>query len=191
MISFVKGNVDIVLENSVIIDCNDIGYNVFTTKSTLSSLSGYVKLYTYMHVLENKITLYGFKDIEETKFFETVTTVSGVGPKSALGLLNISSPKNLASAIIAEDVNEIKQAPGIGLKTAQRIILELKSKISNQLTSNNLGMVTDAPLNDAYEALLALGYSPKIVYSTVSKISKDTFSTEEIIKLSLKELSGV
>ena len=189
MISFLEGNIDTILDNGLVLDTGGVGYYVSVAKTTLNNVSvgSPAKLYTYMHVSENKIALYGFNTYQEVGFFELLTSVSGIGPKVALGLLNSDTPDGLVTSIIAEDIQKIQKAPGVGSKTARRIVLELKDKIAKIEGIKILPPVQGT--NDAAEALLALGYNQKDVYQVVAQISKSTNNTEEIIKMSLRELS--
>lgn len=192
MISFIQGKIDVILKDSVIVNVNGVGYQVFVT-DVLSKIDDEIKLYTYMHITESKLSLYGFNSLDEVNFFELLTSVSGIGPKVAMGVLKSIGMQALTTFIFTEDISQIKKAPGIGLKTANRIVLELKDKLSKVVTNfnktENYKKISsqDNYINDALDALVALGYQSKDVYEIVQKYSS-VKSTEEIIKLSLKEL---
>ena len=200
MISFLKGQVDTILGVSLIIDVAGVGYQVLTTDAVLTRyrVSKDIKLYTYMSVSENKIALYGFEKYQDVSFFELLTSVSGIGPKAGLALLNTASASDLAIAIVTEDIDLIKKAPGVGAKTASRLVLELKDKLKKITAdipvskSSSVAKNTDSiQVSDAIDALLALGYNPKDVYNIVSQISQTITTTEEIIKKALPELTNI
>lgn len=194
MISFLKGKVDTALASSIIIDVNGVGYQVFTTDKIIanSKLSSDIKLYTHMSVSENKITLYGFEKYQDVSFFELLTSVSGIGPKAGLALLNTNNESDLAIAIVTEDIDLIKKTPGIGAKTASRLILELKDKL-NKITSNTTKTknIENQHISDSIDALLALGYNLKDVQTVMSDVSKEVTTTEDIIKKALHDLSNI
>ncbi|MCL2593500.1 MAG: Holliday junction branch migration protein RuvA [Defluviitaleaceae bacterium] len=199
MIAFVKGKVDFINTNSVVIDNNGIGYEVFVTNSTMARVSGAaeVKLYTYFQFKEDNIALYGFYEKEELKMFNLLISVSGIGPKSALNMLSASSPQNLMLAIVAEDINEMSKFPGIGKKTAARLILELKDKIkggisyesSEILQAGNTSNVESSNKSDAIDALVALGYSRSDAVRSVLSVYDESLLAQDLIKLALKKLS--
>lgn len=195
MISFIKGEVEQITHNSVIIDNNGIGYRVFVPVSVteINKVGSSIKLSTYLHVAENIMALYGFNNNEELSLFELLISVSGIGPKGAIGIISQANPRDFVRAIITEDTKEITKAPGIGLKTAQRLILELKDKLKNikaeDLVQGN-GEVMSSEKDDAVDALLALGYPLKDIQQAVASVSSDE-SAENIIKLALRSLSGV
>ena len=193
MIAFIKGTIDTILIDSVLVDVNGVGYQAYVT-GTSANIGDSIKLYTYFHINENKMSLFGFKTLEEVNFFELLTSVSGVGPKVAMGILRTMGPSALVACIVTENTKEIQKAPGVGLKTAQRLVLELKDKVgklslsgASDLGASTISMPT-SETSDAIEALLALGYNAKDVYSIVDKASKTTTNTEDIIKIALKEL---
>ncbi len=188
-------------EDKVIVECNNIGYNIFVP-NTYTSMFGKtgtsVKLYTYMSVKEDSISLFGFHSKEELGIFKKMITVSGIGPKGALSILSTLTVDNLRLAIIADDAKAIAKAPGIGAKTASKLILELKDKIdlstpdslgSYDATDNFYGSSEPSAKRDAADALIALGYSASEALSTVKKVAvDDSYDAGMIIKLALKEL---
>ena len=154
-----------------------------------------VKIFTYMKVREDDISLYGFLNNEELMTFELLISVGGVGAKSAITILSNITPSKFALAVITNDVNTLKKLPGIGAKTAARIILELKDKMKTEQSiekGNNEqikeAIILDNKANDALEALCVLGYARKDVEIVISKIDTSKFSVEEIIKQGLKFL---
>ena len=197
MISYIKGRLEIKSKDYIIIDVGGIGYKIFMSKTAIKELEKgkEVKIFTYMKVREDDISLYGFLNNEELVTFELLISVGGVGAKSAITILSNISPSKFALAVITNDVNTLKKLPGIGAKTAARIILELKDKMKTEQSienSNNeqikKAIVLDNKANDALEALCVLGYSRKEVEIVISKIDTSKFSVEEIIKQGLKFL---
>lgn len=196
MISYIKGNLEAKNLDNVIIDVGGIGYKIFMSiksMNTLGDIGKEVKIYTYMRVREDDISLYGFCTNEELKMFEQLLGVSGVGAKLALSILSNISPSSFALAIITEDINTIKSLPGIGAKSAQRIILELKDKMKTQDAIETEFIPTkieikDDKTKDAIDALQVLGYAKKDIDSVISHIDVAGLSVEDIIKQGLKHL---
>lgn len=196
MISYIKGNLEAKNLDNVIIDVGGIGYKIFMSiksMNTLGDMGKEVKIYTYMRVREDDISLYGFCTNEELKMFEQLLGVSGVGAKLALSILSNISPSSFALAIITEDINTIKSLPGIGAKSAQRIILELKDKMKTQDAIETEFISTkieikDDKTKDAIDALQVLGYAKKDIDSVISHIDVTGLSVEDIIKQGLKHL---
>lgn len=197
MISFIKGIVADIEEDKVVIECNNIGYNIFVPASVLSNINRAgmeVKIHTYMNVKEDSISLFGFNTKEELLIFKKMIGVSGIGPKGALAILSTLSIDNLKLAIISDDAKAISKAPGIGVKTASKLILELKDKLSIDDYSNEFGMevlnnLEISAQKDAVEALVSLGYSSSAAYSAVKKaIVLEKEDVGKIIKIALKEL---
>lgn len=184
--------------NSVAIDCNGVAYLCFTTMNTMRQLGpqgSKVTLYTYLSVKEDAMDLFGFFDKEELNCFKLLLTVSGIGPKGALSILSCLSPSKLALAIASGDFKEISKANGIGAKTAQRVVLELKDKMASGLvlSSNNdelaavMNQDSTGASAEAVSALVALGYNQSDAALAVSKVDS-TLSVSEIVKLALKKL---
>ncbi|MCI5108251.1 MAG: Holliday junction branch migration protein RuvA [Candidatus Pacebacteria bacterium] len=170
-----------------IIDVGGLGYKVHATLPTLGqvAIGEDITLHTYLHVRENTLDLYGFENEEEKFFFELLLSVSGIGPKSAVGILNIASPDSLKSAISAGDTTHLVKVSGIGKKSAQKIILELKDKIGDSIEGDPLMMQDEV---DTMEALVSLGYPEKEVREVLQKIPKDISGAHEKIKEALKIL---
>ncbi len=196
MISYIKGTLEAKNLDNVIIDVGGIGYKIFMSvksMNTLGDMGKEVKIYTYMRVREDDISLYGFCTNEELKMFEQLLGVSGVGAKLALSILSNISPSSFALAIITDDINTIKSLPGIGAKSAQRIILELKDKMKTQDAIETEFIPTkieikDDKTKDAIDALQVLGYAKKDIDSVISHIDVTGLSVEDIIKQGLKHL---
>ncbi len=190
MISFIKGNLETILNNTIIIENNDIGYKIIVYNETLLKLPKIgepIKIFTHMNVREDDISLYGFLSMEELNLFNIITNVSGIGPKTALNILGNITPTNLIIAIVSEDVNSLSSLPGIGKKTAQRMILELKDKMKQDISIESNNIPDNTNIKDAIEALVTLGYNKNESKNIVSKIATSDMSVEEIIKKALKK----
>ncbi len=194
MIYHLKGTVELKKENFAIIDVNGIGYKVSMPDTSLENLelNKTAKIYTYLRVSEDDINLYGFLTNEELAMFELLISVGGIGSKSALKILSNITPSKFAIAVISNDINTLKNLPGIGAKTAQRIILELKDKMKTEDAiedeQSEKTYVINGNAKDAVEALQVLGYAKKDVENVLEKINTKDLSVEEIIKLGLKNL---
>lgn len=196
MIYSLKGKVSHFEPNVAIIECNDIGFKCYVSDNTAKSLKigENINLFTYMNVKDDGIDLYGFLTQEELKSFKLLITVSGVGPKVAISILSNFTSNSLANAISNGDYKLITKSPGIGQKTAQRIILELKGKIcfdekiDFKTNENNLFEITEKnKFQEALAALKSLGYMESEIIKTIKGYDK-TMSVEEVIKKALKEL---
>lgn len=200
MISFVKGPLVDVFEDMVVIEAGCVGLEVNVPLSVLEQLPELGKetvLYTYFQVKEDGMCLYGFLNRQDLKMFRQLISVNGIGPKGALGLLSAMAPDDLRSAVVSGDAKAISRAPGIGVKTAQRIILELKDKLSmaglpEAGFDRNAGSVKvlEGAAGEAAEALMALGYSASQAGRAVSRVKAEAGMTaEEVLKASLKHLA--
>ena len=197
MIGYIKGKIEVKTKDYVISDVNGVGYKIFMSDKSINSIEKgmEVKIYTFMKVREEDISLYGFLNNEELITFEQLISVGGIGAKSAITVLSNISPSKFALSVITNDVNTLKKLPGIGAKTAQRIILELKDKMktNDAVDSKSVENLSDNieinnNIQDAIEALCVLGYMRKDVENVLSKINTDNLSVEEIIKQGLKFL---
>ena len=203
MIAFVRGLIEDITEDNVVIDTGSIGYNLKISQNTAESLRGMedeVRLYTYTCVREDAVSLFGFLTKDDLEMFKMLITVNGIGPKGGLAVLSAISADELRFAILAGDARTISKAPGIGAKTASRVILDLKDKISLADTlmqkeinayadkgGNAGGMGTAA--NEAVEALTALGYSAADALRAVKKAEiPEGADTEAVLKLALKNM---
>lgn len=203
MIGFVKGEIADFAEDCVVIEVNGMGMNVRATNQTLTnigSIGDNVKLYTYLYVKEDAFMLYGFPAKEDLKIFKLLITVNGIGPKGALSILNAISPDELRFAILAGDAKAIAKAPGIGAKTAGRVILDLKDKLSLEEAfevSLNHKAAQGGNINadsngkaEAIEALTALGYSSSEALKAVNQVEiTSDMDTEAILKSALKYIN--
>ena len=199
MIGFVQGKVDAISEDNVVIDTGAIGYNVRISAKTAQELPGIgqeVRLDTYTSVREDGISLFGFLSRDSLDIFKKIITVNGIGPKGGLAVLSVMSADELKFAIISGNAQAITKAPGIGKKTAERVILDLKDKISVEDTqiqkeiSSYAGLPqTGKAQNEAVEALTALGYSATDALHAVRQIEHaEEMDVEAILKLALKNM---
>jgi Holliday junction DNA helicase RuvA len=189
--------------STCVIDCGGVGYKLtvsLTTSSALQDKMGQkVKLYTYLAVREDGIELFGFGSNEERACFNNLISVSGVGPKAAMSILSIMTPDKFSIAVCTEDAKAISKAPGIGSKTALRIILELKDKISKETmtattaSSRSTELLAAAEKNtnisEATEALMVLGYDKNTILGALKGIDTQNADTADIIKAALKKLA--
>ncbi len=193
MIGYIKGNVVDILENGILFDHDGIGFIIFTSSATAAALSGQddVTVYTYMNVREDAMELYGFASLEEREFFIKLISVNGVGPKGGINILSNGPVSTLKAAIIEGDEDALK-APGIGKKTVQKIILELKDKLIKEgayvIPSGSSDTNVQAK-SDAVLALISLGYDKSTSTKAVNKVEvTDDMVAEDILKLALKHL---
>ncbi len=195
MFSYIKGTLQTVNSLFAVVEAGGIGYkiNMPFRESSALTCGDNVKIYTYTHIREDVFELYGFSSEETLRLFELLISVSGVGPKAATAILNTLTPSELVLAVSAKDHKTISKSPGIGTKTAQRIVLDLADKLKGFD-----GDVADSPdepalqmsgstADEAVSALVALGYSQNDARMAVSKV-KNASSLEEIIRLALKEV---
>ncbi len=205
MIAFIKGVVEEVTENTVVLDCGGVGYELFVTQGvfkTVSRVGEEVKLNTYLQVREDGVSLFGFADREELELFKLLITVSGIGPKGAVSILSFLGAESLRFAILSDDVKTISKAPGIGQKTAGKVILELRDKMdlreaieysfakddvaAGLKAGEPAGQASDAR-NEAVMALSALGFSQTEALKAVKKVEiLPGMESDEIIKQALK-----
>ena len=198
MIAFVNGILEMKLNGYIVIDVGGVGFKVFMSESAIDSLESVgnkVKVYTHHHVREDDISLYGFLTMEELNMFELLISVSGVGAKSALSILANVEPSSFALAVITNDTSKLVKIPGVGAKTAARIVLELKDKLKNQDmvakkdTINKKATVNEEELDEAISALQVLGYNRRDIEKVFEKIDLSNLTLEDMIKQGLKYLS--
>lgn len=202
MISYIRGPLAEINEDMIVVEAGAVGYNIRVPLSVVEGLPGIgkeVKIYTYLQVREDAMSLYGFLTRQDLKMFRLLLGVSGIGPKGALGLLSAMRPDDLRLAVISGDVKAISRAPGIGNKTAQRLILDLKDKIPvDQLLSAPRVEPGREPADtglgeaarEAVEALIALGYSPGEAARAVSKTTVTENMTGEDVLLRRPDVRG-
>lgn len=200
MFYYLDGVLSEIGPNLAVIDCSGIGFAVNTTMNTLSKMEqgDLVRLYISEAIGESNFDLYGFFDKSEKRCFEMLLSVSGIGPKAALSILSSSSPEALALAIMSNDVKALTLAPGVGKKIAQRVILELKDKISKEMggaelfvpgqTAASAPVSDQSQVNDAVAALAVLGYSSAEVAPVLKTLDLGSMNAEAIIKAVLKQM---
>ena len=202
MLAYIKGILEIKTKGYIVVEAGGLGYKIFMPESTIANtgnIGDKVQIYTFMRVREDDISLYGFLTNEELRMFELLLSVSGIGAKGALGILSNITPSQFALAVISNDVAILKKVPGIGPKTAQRAILELKDKLKKEQeisiaegeeTSNIEQIVKeDEKVSEAISALQVLGYSKREIVEALQTIEVDSLSVEDIIKKGLANLA--
>ena len=195
MFYYLDGTVAELEANLAVLDCGGVGYACATTNTTLARLKQGMraKLYTYLNVKEDAVDLYGFYSKNELSSFKMLISVSGVGPKAALAILSASSPEQLALAIVSGDEKMLMAAPGIGKKIAQRIILELKDKLSKEdLSGIRVGKrstPSGLKTSEALSALMVLGYSQQEVGAALDGVDVEHLPLEEIIRQALRKMA--
>ncbi len=205
MYAYIKGTLEEITEDNIIVEAGGIGYNIKVSAATAQLLPGLgneVKIYTYTLVREDTFSLYGFLTRDDLEIFKKLITVNGIGPKGGLAVLSVMSADDLRIAVLSGDAKAIARAPGIGSKTAERVILDLRDKISLEDTLKNIGgtpessavspdgiSMDNAMIKEAVEALTALGYSVTDATSAVRKveITEDT-TVETLLKSALKHI---
>ena len=200
MIYHVSGNLDLCEPSFCVVDCSGVGYKLTISDNTYAKIVGStgksIKLLTYLQVKEDGVELFGFSDNDELTMFKLLIGVSGIGCKGAMAIVSLLTPDKLSTAIMSEDVKTIAKANGIGAKTAARVVLELKDKISKQTFSPsvassvagaNVTITKGSNLSEAMEALTTLGYTRSEAQSALSGIDPN-LSVEKIIPLALAKL---
>ncbi|MEE0183675.1 MAG: Holliday junction branch migration protein RuvA [Lachnospira sp.] len=203
MLSYIIGEVAEISADTVVVENNGIGFNIKTSAMTIDSLppvGDMVRIYTYLHVREDAMQIFGFLSKDELEVFKMLLNVNGIGPKGALGILSAISTDDLRFAVLSDDVNLIKSCPGVGAKTAQKLIIELKDKlrledafemaVNNNNKKNTVQDNTVIVMNEAVEALVSLGYSSKDAIAAVKKVENiQNKNSEQILKEALKGLA--
>ena len=208
MLAYIKGKLEMKMTGYVVIDVGGLGYKIFMSDAgsdKLGNIGDIVKVHTYYRVREDDISIYGFNTQEELKMFELLLGVSGVGAKTALAMLETCSPSEFAMAVVTEDVKVLTEIPGIGPKSAKRIILELKDKIKKEqeveAIKEEIGkkekqenrfydaIEIKEKVSEAIQALQVLGYNKKEIEKIIEKLNYKELSTEELIKKGLNLLN--
>lgn len=196
MYAYIKGTLEEKTTDSIVVETAGIGYKIYVSEHTMAKLGEIgekIKIYTHYHVREDNISLYGFMSNEELKMFELLLQVSGIGAKTAIAMLSNITPSKFALAIISNDLKTLTKIPGIGNKSAQRMVLELKDKLKTQtaieddeetITNDN-----SESINEAGQALQILGYNKNEILKVFDKFDTNSLSTEELIKEALKRLA--
>lgn len=201
MYSYIKGELVEIMDDVIVVEAGQIGYNIHIPASMIDNFTGTgqeVKIYTYLQVKEDDMQLYGFLTRDDLNIFKLLLGVNGIGPKGALAVLSVMTPDDLRFAVLGEDSKAIAKAPGIGNKTAQRVILELKDKLSLEdafeaktahvadANTNSLSSVK----NEAVQALVALGYSSSEALKAINGVElTEDITVEEVLKEALKQMA--
>ena len=200
MISYIRGELVAIEEDKVIVDVNGVGFGIYMPAQSMNMLpqtGEEVKLHTYMNVREDAMQLYGFLTRDDLKVFKLVIGVSGIGPKGGLGILSKLSADELRFAVMAHDVKTISSAPGIGKKTAEKLIIEVKDKLSiedvlgreERAEEVHHGPASGMIQTEAVQALVALGYSNAEALRAVKKVAvTETTTVEDVLKQALKNM---
>ena len=201
MYSYIKGVLAEQEEDAMVVETGGIGYHIYTTGQTFSrlpSLGDEVKIYTYLYIREDAMLLYGFCSKDELRVFKLLLGVSGIGPKGALAILSVMTTDDLRFAVLGDDAKTIAKAPGVGVKTAQRLILELRDKLNiEEAFEEKLSQAEDigrdkakGAKNEAVQALVALGYSSSEALKALGgiEITEET-DVEDLLKAALKNMA--
>ena len=209
MLAYIKGTLEMKMTGYIVIDVGGLGYKVFMSESGIDKLGNIgetVKVHTYYKVREDDISIFGFNSLEELRMFELLISVSGIGAKTAVAMLDVCEPTEFALAVVSEDVKTLTTIPGIGPKSAKRIILELKDKIKtsqeaeaikaqienkeNTQTKIQKVIMENSRIEEATTALQVLGYNKKEIEKAFEKIDVKDLKIEELIKKALKILGS-
>lgn len=204
MIGYIKGTIEGIFQDSVLIENQGIGYKVFTSGKAIDGLAGMhqqVKFFTYLHVREDELSLFGFPTTEETDTFKLLIGVNGIGPKAALSILSVLSVRDLSLAVMSGDTKAISKANGVGAKGAGRIVMELKDKMKlddlfvtdadseMDLTAGSLNDRKTDSVQDVILALVSLGYSEFEALKAIKQIEDaELMDTEDLLKAALKKM---
>lgn len=200
MFYYISGKVALLTQSTAVLDAGGVGYLMTISENSAAKVraqgSDTAKLYTYFHVREDEQALFGFYSLDEKRLFEHLISVSGVGPKVAMSILSTLSPEKLIACIVSDDAKSIAASPGIGLRTAQKIILEIKDKLQKEGFAESdtdktpvFSASASNALGEALEALAALGYSRSEALSALKFDGRDSMTTEELIRRGLKNLT--
>lgn len=202
MYSYIRGILTDQDEETIVVEAAGVGYNIYTTGQTFQALppiGSEVKIYTYLQVREDAMTLFGFLTKDDLKVFKLLLGVNGIGPKGAIGILSVMTTDDLRFAVLADDAKAIAKAPGVGNKTAQRLILELKDKLSLEeafeqklahTAQSEEAHTTSGMQNEAVQALVALGYSSSEALKAVGAVElTEQMDTEALLKAALKKMA--
>lgn len=197
MYAYIKGTLEEKSTDSIVVETVGIGYKIYVSEHTMAKLGEIgekVKIYTHYHVREDNISLYGFMSNEELKMFELLLQVSGIGAKTAIAMLSNITPSKFALAIISNDLKTLTKIPGIGNKSAQRMVLELKDKLKTQTAIEDDEEETtpndnSESINEAGQALQILGYNKSEISKVFDKFDTHNLATEDLIKEALKRLA--
>jgi len=187
MIAKLTGKIEYTKDNWIIVDVAGVGYKVYLTDFTLGKVSGQTEgsFFIYTYVREDILALYGFIGLDEKEMFELLISISGIGPKAAMGILSMADPASIQTAILNNDTSILTRVSGVGKKTAERVVLELQNKVADISISERENVVSDS---EAVEALMSMGYSSSQAREALKNVPGDLNSVEEKIKFALKEI---
>lgn len=203
MYSYIRGRLADMEEGLIVVEANGIGYNIHTTGQTfryLPSVGEEVKIYTYLHIREDAMIFYGFLTKDDLHVFKLLIGVNGIGPKGALAILSVMTTDDLRFAVLGNDAKTIAKAPGVGAKTAQRLILELKDKLSledvfeqkPEHEREDVSPSQNGTRNEAVQALVALGYSSSEALKALNGIAvTEDMDVEDLLKAALKNMAFI
>lgn len=187
MIAKINGKIAYFRDHYVVVDVGGVGYKAFVTDFTMGKIAGKVEieLFTHTYVREDTLSLYGFLILDELEMFELLISISGIGPKAAIGILSIAEPKTIRTAVISGDSSILTRVSGVGRKTAERVILELKNRIA-ELPGEDQG--TARADSEAIEALTSLGYSATQARVALKAVPEKVKGVSERVRAALKSL---
>jgi Holliday junction DNA helicase RuvA len=189
MIAKIKGKISFIKAGYAVVDVNGVGYKIFSTDWTLGKIAGTgeVDLHTHTYVREDSLSLYGFLTLAELEMFEHLISISGIGPKAGLGILTIADPATIRAAITTEDSSILTRVSGVGKKTAERVILELKNKIADLPAGEETAIIAES---EVLEALTSLGYAASQAREALKLVSKDIVGVSQRVREALKILGN-
>lgn len=192
MISYLNGTIKQKSEKSITLVVNNVGYKVFTTQNLLDKLkiAQQIEIYTHLRHREDAFDLYGFLSLRELEFFELLITISGVGPKTALGVLEVAKLDDIQKAIVKGEPSLLKKVSGIGAKTAERIVIELKNKLDSLPGSGDFTVDLSDSDSDVFDALVGLGYLERDIREAIRQIPPEVIDLQEKIRIGLKILGN-
>jgi holliday junction DNA helicase RuvA len=187
MIAKLKGKIEYLRDNYAVADVSGVGYKVFVSAFTMGKIASQkdVEFFIHTYVREDALSLYGFLSLEELEMFELLLSISGIGPKAAMGILSIADPKTVRTAIINEDPTILTKVSGVGKRTAERVIVELKNKVKDISEGERKEIVADS---DALEALASMGYAITEARGALKLVPADIKDVGERVKMALKNL---
>ncbi len=187
MIARIKGKIAFFRDNYVVVDVAGVGYKIFVTDFAMGKIAGLeeIELYTHTYVREDTLALYGFLAFDELEMFELLISISGIGPKAAIGILSIAEPKTVRTAVISGDSSILTRVSGVGKKTAERVILELKNRIEELPGEDQKLARADS---EAIEALISLGYSTTQAREALKAVPENVKDVSERVREALKRL---
>ncbi|MDI6777632.1 MAG: Holliday junction branch migration protein RuvA [Patescibacteria group bacterium] len=187
MIARITGKIAYLRDKYVVVDVNGVGYRVHVSEFTFGKIAGKeeIELYTHTYVREDSLDLYGFLTLEELEMFELLISISGIGPKAGIGILSIAEPKTIRAAVISGDSSILTRVSGVGKKTAERVILELKNRIIELPGEDQGAAKADS---EAIEALTSLGYTAGQAREALKTVSKDVKGVSDRVRAALKGL---